>query len=267
MTGDPRTWLPPLLSLRASRRNRYGVVRTGDHGGVSEGGQLNLEALHKVSYGLYVVSSKKGQRFNGQICNTVFQVTSEPATIAVCINKANLTHEFISESRVLTASVLSKDTPLSFIGRFGFRSGRDVDKFAGVAHEMGETHAPVVTENALAYLEARVTAELDVGTHTVFVGEVAAAEVIAEGEPMTYAYYHEVKRGTTPRTAPVYVEEGKESTPEMARYRCTVCGYVYDPELGDPDGGVEPGTPFEQIPDDWVCPICGAAKNEFEKME
>ncbi len=85
---------------------------------------MNVKALYKLGYGLYVVTSKKGDRFNGQIANTVIQITSEPPTIAVSINKENLTHEFIKESGVFTASILSQDTPLSFIGHFGFKSGR-----------------------------------------------------------------------------------------------------------------------------------------------
>ena len=228
---------------------------------------MNHMALHRIGYGLYVVSSRKGDRHNGQIANTVFQITSEPPTIAVSINKSNLTHEYIKTSNVFTASVLSQDTPLSFIGHFGFKSGRDIDKLEGIDFITGETQAPVVTENALAYLEARVIQDVDVGTHTIFIGELVGAEVLGEGEPMTYAYYHQVKRGTTPRTAPSYIEEKKEVKSEMAKYECSVCGWVYDPELGDPDGGIEPGTPFEDIPDDWVCPVCGATKDEFERLE
>ncbi len=228
---------------------------------------MNLKALYKLGYGLYVVSSRNGDRPNAQIANTVFQITSEPPTIAVSINKSNLTHEFIRESKVLAVSVLSQDTPLSFIGRFGFKSGRDMDKLEGINHKTGVTHAPVVTDNALAYLEAKVIQQVDVGTHTIFIGELAGADVLKDGEPMTYAYYHQVKRGTTPKTAPSYVEEKKEAVPKMAKYRCTVCGWVYDPELGDSDGGIKPGTPFEEIPDDWVCPVCGAAKSDFERME
>jgi len=228
---------------------------------------MNHKALHTISYGLYVIASRDGDRLNGQIANTVVQITSEPPTIAVSINKSNLTHQFITASRVLTASVLSQDTPLAFIGHFGFKSGRDIDKFEGISYKTGETQAPVVTDNTLAYLEARVTQELDVGTHTIFVGELAGAEVLREGEPMTYAYYHRVKRGTTPKTAPSYVEEKKVKAVKTPKYRCTVCGYIYDPELGDPDGGIAPGTPFEEIPDDWVCPVCGAAKSQFEKLE
>ena len=226
---------------------------------------MNLKALYRLGYGLYVVTSRKGDRFNGQIANTVIQITSEPPTIAVSINQDNLTHEFIKESKVFAASVLCQDTPLSFIGHFGFKSGRDIDKFEGINYKIGETQAPVVTDNALAYLEARVIQEVDVGTHTIFVGELAGAEVLKEGEPMTYAYYHQVKRGTTPKTAPSYIVKEKEAAPKMAKYECTVCGYIYDPELGDPDGGITPGTPFEELPDDWECPVCGAAKDEFEK--
>jgi flavin reductase (DIM6/NTAB) family NADH-FMN oxidoreductase RutF len=171
---------------------------------------MNLKALHKISYGLYVIGSRKGDRLNGQIANTVSQVCSEPPIIAVAINKKNLTHEFITASKVFTASVLAQDTPLSFIGHFGFKSGRDIDKLEGINYQIGEeTQAPVVTDNALAYLEAKLIQRVDVETHTIFIGELVGAEIIKEGEPMTYAYYHQVKRGTTPKTAPVYIEEKK----------------------------------------------------------
>jgi len=228
---------------------------------------MNLKALHNLSYGLYVVASGKQGKLNAQIANTVFQVTSDPPTIAVSINKQNLTHEFISESKVFTASILSQDTPLSFIGHFGFKSGREVDKLKDVNYKLGETKAPIVLDHSLAYLEAKVINQLDVGTHTIFIGELVGADVLREGEPMTYAYYRQVKRGTTPKTAPSYIEERKEEVSKMAKYKCTVCGYIYDPELGDADGGIKPGTPFEEIPDDWVCPVCGASKDQFEKIE
>ena len=228
---------------------------------------MNTRALHTIGYGLYIVCSKKGKRFNGQVANTVNQVTAEPPTIGVIINKGNLTHEFIQESRVFTASVLVKDTPLAFIGHFGFKSGREVDKLKGINYILGETGAPIVTDHALAFLEAKVNKELDVGTHTIFVGELAGAEILREGEPMTYAYYHLVKRGTTPKSAPSYHQENKEVSANMAKYKCSVCDYVYDPELGDPEGGITPGTSFEDLPDDWVCPVCGADKSQFEKVE
>jgi flavin reductase (DIM6/NTAB) family NADH-FMN oxidoreductase RutF/rubredoxin len=228
---------------------------------------MNLKALHTCSYGLYVVSSRKGDRLNGQIANTVFQITSDPPTVAVSINKQNLTHEFISESKVFVASILSSNAPLSLIGHFGFKSGRDVDKLKDINYKLGETKAPIILDHTIAYLEARVINQVDVGTHTIFIGELVGADVLTEGAPMTYAYYHEVKRGTTPKTAPTYIEERKEVASKMAKYRCTVCGYIYDPAQGDPDGGIKPGTPFEEIPDTWVCPVCGASKDQFEKVE
>ena len=228
---------------------------------------MNLQALHRVSYGLYVVCSKKDGKFNGQIANTIFQVCSEPPIITAALNKQNLTNEFVSSSKVFAVSILSQDTPLSFIGNFGFKTGRDVDKFKGVNYKVGETGVPIVLDNTLAYLEAMVINQMDVSTHTIFVGEIVAADVIKEGELMTYAYYQQVKRGTTPKTAPTYIEEKKEAVTKMTKYKCSVCGYIYNPELGDPDGHIKPGMPFEKLPEDWVCPVCGASKDQFNKLD
>jgi flavin reductase (DIM6/NTAB) family NADH-FMN oxidoreductase RutF/rubredoxin len=231
---------------------------------------MNLKALQTISYGLYIIGSRKGDRLNGQTANTVVQVASEPPIVSVCINKENLTHEFIEDSGVFTVSILAQDTPLSFIGRFGFKSGREIDKLDGVNYKIGQTQAPIVLDNTLAYLEAKVIKEVDAGTHTTFVAEVVDSEVIREGEPMTYAYYHQVKRGTTPQTAPAYIAEGEERKEvgiKTAKYRCTVCGYIYDPEEGDPGSAIAPGTPFEKLPEEWLCPVCGASKDEFEKEE
>jgi len=141
---------------------------------------MNTKALHKLGYGLYVITSRNGERLNGQIANTAFQITSEPPTIAVSINKTNLTHQFIKESRVFAASILRQDTPLSFIGRFGFKSGRDTDKLEGIDYQIGVTQAPVIIENAVAYLDAKVVQEVDVGTHTIFIGELVNADVLTD---------------------------------------------------------------------------------------
>jgi ferric-chelate reductase [NAD(P)H] len=170
---------------------------------------MNVKALHKIGYGLYIVASRKDDRFNGQVANTLFQVTSEPPTVAVSINKKNLTWEFIKESRGFAASVLCQDTPLTFIGRFGFKSGRDINKLDGVNYKTGETGAPIVLDNAVAYLEVRVNQEIDVGTHTIFIGEVVNGEVISDKTCMTYDYYHQIKGGKTPKTAATYIEEKK----------------------------------------------------------
>ncbi len=170
-----------------------------------QGGRVEPEIFHKLSYGLYVISSKKGKKFNGLIANTVFQVMAKPPTIAVSINKENLTHDFILESRVFTVSILSTETPIKFIGRFGFRSGRKTDKFEGIDYRIGVTGTPIVLENSIGYLEAEVINTLDVGTHVVFVGKVVDAQILKDGEPMTYAYYHKVKGGKVPKAAPTYV--------------------------------------------------------------
>ena len=139
-----------------------------------------------------------------------------------------------------------------------------MDKFVGINCKIGSTGTRVVLDNAVAYLEAEVTNEVDAGTHTIFIGRLVEAEILNDEEPMTYAYYHEIKRGTSPSTAPTYVKEEKQATGTKGqKYRCTVCEYVYDPEKGDPESGIKPGTPFEELPDDWVCPICGADKSAF----
>lgn len=227
---------------------------------------MNLNALRKISYGLYVIGSYNGDKQNGQVANTVIQVTSEPPALAVAINKNNLTHDFIKATRVFTASVLCQATPLPFIGKFGFKSGRDVDKLKDVNFKRGQTGAPIVLDHATAYFEAEAVQDFDVGTHTIFIGRVIAAEVITEEACLTYEYYQQVKRGTTPKSAPSYIAKEKEATVKMDKYECSVCGYIYDPEVGDPDGGIAPGTPFEKIPDTWICPVCGAAKTEFKKL-
>lgn len=168
---------------------------------------MNVEALHKLGYGLYLVSSKQGERLNAQTANSVFQITSQPPTVAVSINKNNMTHQFIHESGVFAAVVLRRDTPLSFIGRFGFKSGRDIDKLDGVDYNIGQTGAPLVKENTIAYLEAEVINEVDVGSHTIFIGKLVNADITSDEPAMTYEYYHQVKRGTTPKAAPSYIEE------------------------------------------------------------
>jgi len=226
---------------------------------------LNPKTLYKISYGLYVITSKKGNRFNGQVANTVFQISNNPATIAVSINKQNLTNEFIKDSRLFVVSILSQETPLSLIGQFGFKTGREVDKFEGVNYEPGKSGVPYLIDNILAYLEAEVIQEVDAGTHNIFIGKITNAEVLKEGTPMTYAYYHQIKRGSVPKTAPTFVEKQAERKAKMDNYVCTVCGYVYDPAVGDPENNVPPETPFEKLPEDWVCPICGVGKEEFKK--
>ncbi len=234
---------------------------------------MNLESLFKLSYGMCIVSSKKEDRFNGCIVNTVFQLTPEPPTVAISVNRQCLTHEYITESRLFTVSILSEGTPMSFIGDFGFKSGRDIDKFKRVNYKKGQTGIPIVLDNAVAFLEAEVTESIDVVTHTLFIAKIVACETLDEdAEPMTYDYYRDIKRGKTPKTAATYIKvesraKSKEGVKGMKKYKCLICGYIYDPAVGDPDNGVNAGTAFENLPNDWICPECGAGKDEFEPFE
>ncbi len=170
---------------------------------------MDLKALQKLSYGMYIIGSHDGEKLNGQIANTVFQITSEPPTVAVSINKQNLTHDYILKGQAFSVSMLCQATPLPFIGGFGFKSGRDVDKMKDQNYRLGETGCPIFLDNTTAYLEAELIQHLDVGTHTIFVGKVVAAEVLTADVCMTYDYYHQVKRGTTPKTAPSYLAKDK----------------------------------------------------------
>jgi flavin reductase (DIM6/NTAB) family NADH-FMN oxidoreductase RutF/rubredoxin len=230
------------------------------------------DALDKISYGLYIVTSCVGDKPNGQIVNALIQVSCVPPKVAVAICRENLTHEQISESGIFGISVLDESAPLTFMGPFGFRSGRDVDKFSNVAHESGVSDCPLVTEHTVVALECKVSERLDVGTHTIFVGEVVASRILTDGKPLTYAVYQNKKKGKTHKNSPTHkgteaeqgVGEGDETG--MKKYICDVCGYVYDPAVGDPDSDIAPGTSFEDLPADWVCPACGVGKDNFSPV-
>ena len=233
--------------------------------------KIDLAAFNTITYGLYVVTARDGEKRNGCIVNTAVQVAGEPCQVSVSVSKANLTHEFILRSGQFAVSVLEQETPLPLIGIFGFHLGRDYDKFAHAKYRDGLTGCPLLTEHTLAAIEAKVRTAVDCGSHTTFVADVVASELVRSAKPLTYAYYHEVKGGKTGKNAPTYaatqVSESAESTErstKMKKYVCQVCGYVYDPAAGDPDNGVPAGTPFEKVPVDWVCPVCGAGKDQFE---
>ncbi len=231
--------------------------------------KINPKALWSISYGIYVITSFSGDKLNGQIANTVFQVSAEPPRIAVSINKGNLTYEYIKNSGVFAVSVLEESVPMTFIGLFGFKTGKDVNKLSQVSFKKGITGSPIVRENSLAVIEAKVVGEADAGTHTIFIADVVASEVLKKGEPLTYANYQEIKKGKAPKNAPTYKpEETRKPAKEaekMKKYVCSICGYVYDPTEGDPEANIPAGTSFEDLPDDWVCPVCGASKDEFEE--
>lgn len=167
--------------------------------------QPTLTALCDVSYGLYIVSSHDGEQLNGQLTNTVFQVTAEPPRMAAAVNKKNLTHEYISKSGCFTISAVSQDAPMTFIGLFGFRTGRDINKFEKVKYRLCPCGAPIVLEHTVSALEIKVTQSVDIGSHTLFIGEVSCGHMLSDGKPMTYDYYHTVLKGKTPRNATTYM--------------------------------------------------------------
>jgi len=162
------------------------------------------KALWDLSYGLYIVTATDGEKHNGQIVNSAFQVTNTPPQIAVCINKENLTHEYIQKTGKFGMSVLEKETPLLFMGPWGFKSGRVIDKFQGVNYKIGVTGVKLVTDHSLSIMEAKITSTQDVGTHTIFVGEVINSEVLKDGELLTYEFYQKDKKGKAPKTAPTF---------------------------------------------------------------
>jgi len=224
---------------------------------------IDYNALFKVSYGLYVVCSGSREYGNGYISNTVFQVTSEPPRFATCCNKENHTAELIKASGVFSVSVLQLDAGANTIGTFGYKSGADTDKLKGMKVQYGETGVPIVLNDAIAFLEFKVVETMDVGTHLMFIGELIHSEVLDDTvEPLTYLHYRKVKKGAAPKNAPTYIDKSKleKAAPEgdYAKYECPACGYIYDEE--------KEGVKFDELPDDWVCPVCGEDKSDFIKL-
>jgi flavin reductase (DIM6/NTAB) family NADH-FMN oxidoreductase RutF/rubredoxin len=232
---------------------------------------INFEAFFKISYGLYIVSSGKKEKGNGFISNSVFQVTSEPACFAACCNKDNLTAELIKDSKAFAISVLHQDANAQLIGKFGFKSGREINKLSGTDFTEGIDGIPVIKDDVIATIECKLTNTFDVGTHLIFIGEVVNAEILNDNaEPITYSYYRKVKKGIAPKNAPTYIDKSKleksDNQETFPKYKCPACGYIYDMSTGDPDNGIKPGTSFNDLPDDWTCPVCGMEKEDFYKL-
>ena len=201
-------------------------------------------AMYKISYGLYVVTTKVGEKDNGCISNTAIQAASEPNQLSVAINKANLTCEMIRESGVFNVSTIAQNASFDLFKRFGFQSGRDVDKFADFdAAARAENGILYVTEGTNSYFSVRVTKTVDLGSHIMFVGEITEMKTLSDVESATYAYY---QKHIKPKPQPV----GKTSDGKTI-WRCRICGYEY---VG------------EEMPDDFICPICKHPKADFEKI-
>ena len=203
---------------------------------------MDPKAMMKLSYGLFVLTAKTGEKINGCITNTAIQVTTEPNQIAFAVNKANLTHDMVKESGRFVISIISEKAEFSLFKHFGFQSGRNVDKFADFdSYKLTESGIPYITAGINAYLEGEVVSASDLGTHTLFVCKVTDMEVLTEDASATYAYYH----------ANIKPKEVKKTEEGKVIWRCTICGYEYE---GDP------------IPDDFICPWCKHPASDFERV-
>ena len=233
---------------------------------------INFETFFRVSYGLYLVSAKFQDTKAGYVANTVFQVSSQPPKFGISCNKDNFTAEIIKKSGAFAFSILGEQASTGLIGDFGYRSGREIDKFRGVNYFIGETGSPVITDSCVAWFDCRITDTFDVGTHLLFIGDAIASDLVnLDIKPLTYKYYREVMKGYSPKNAPTYVEKSlleseisKEAI-ENELWQCQLCHYTYESEKGDPISGIAPGTKFADLPEDWTCPICGADKSMFER--
>ena len=247
---------------------------------------MKFKAFHKLSYGLYIIATEfDGKKF-GYIGNTAFQVTSEPSQIAISSHKNNFTTEKILKSGKFSISVLKKEVNTTIIGEFGFMSGAEFDKFRNVKTITSVTGTPIVVDSSVAWFDCKVVNKVDVGSHILIIGEVLDSDVLSGDEPLTYDYYREKYKMLAPKNAPTYIEKEKlenevvpEANPktdeneehehvfdqETGTYTCSICGFQYDPDEGDPALGIPPGTPFEDLPEEYKCPICNAGKDYFKK--
>lgn len=226
---------------------------------------MNTNIFRSMSYGVYVTATMDKDRPTGCITNSIMQITSSPATIAVSVNHDNYTNSCMKASGMFSFSILSEQSDPGLIGRFGFQSGKDVNKFDGIDYEMA-AGMPVVKDSC-GYVVCKIIDTMETATHTVFLGEVVEAEVYeGAADAMTYAYYHKVVKGKSPKNAPTYLPEEDEAESAAAqkeeekpaeekktgRWVCQVCGYVYE---GD------------ELPPDFKCPICRQGADKFKKVQ
>lgn len=206
---------------------------------------MDNTALYNIGYGLYLLSARQGGRDNACIVNSFMQATSSPLTAALCVNKLNHTHDMILATGEFNVSILTTDAPFELYKRFGFQSGRDIDKFDGFPYtEAAENGIQRLTRFANAYLCLKVKSTCDMGSHTMFFAEITDAARLAASPSVTYAYYQaNVKPKPAPKVAPL----GSVKT----IWRCTVCGYEYEGET---------------LPADFICPLCHHGAVDFEKI-
>lgn len=217
---------------------------------------MDITALFKLSYGLYIITALKNERGVGCVVNTVTQVTNTPNQLMVAINKQNHTSTALQAGARFAVSVITESAPMDLIGRFGFQTSAQVDKFEGLKTvEFAGVPCPAQGVNAL--LACQISQVVDVGTHWLYVAEVIDAAVVSEEPSMTYAYYHQVKKGLTPPKASSYQPVEGIAAPayqpprSTMPWRCSVCGFIYD---------------GEQLPEGFVCPICHQPASVFQRV-
>lgn len=198
---------------------------------------IDNNTMFKISYGLFVLSAKEGERDNGCIINTVTQVTYTPQRITIAVNKENYTCKMIEETGLFNVSVLTENVPFSMIQHFGFQKGTEVDKFAGDQGLRSENGLKYIDEYTNAYLSGKVIDSVDCGSHMVFLADVTEAVILSDAPSVTYAYYQD------------HIKPKPEK--KVKGYVCKICGYVYE---GD------------ALPQEYVCPICGHGREDFEPM-
>lgn len=199
---------------------------------------MNQAAIFKLTYGLFVLTSRDGEKDNGCIINTAMQVTAEPNRIIIVVNKQNYTHDMIMKTKEFNVSMISTDADFELFKRFGFQSGRDVDKMADVPYSRAENGIAYPDKMVNGYLSGKVVSVTDLGSHTMFLADVVDGDVLSEAESVTYSYYH---KNIKPAPQPV----------KKAGWICKICGYVYE---------------GEELPADFVCPICKHPASDFERI-
>ena len=208
---------------------------------------MNKEVLKNLSYGVYIVSVFDGAKSTGCIANSIMQVTYD--TVAVSLNHNNYTTEFVKKNKKFGISILSTEVDDNIIPTFGFSSGKDTDKFDGIK-KINVSGVDVLAES-IGYLICEVVDTVETETHSVFIAKILDCDMIETKTPMTYAYYHAVKKGLSPKNAPTYIEENK--TVDELSYKCKICGYIYKGDI-------------TLEPDSYICPICKKPKEFFEKL-
>lgn len=219
---------------------------------------MDTKLFHDISYGMYVISTNYNNKNVGCIINTFCQITSTDMLVAASVNKQNYTNKAIKTTKNFAISVVSEKTSSDVIGKFGFYSSKNIDKFEGFNYSV-VNKLPILTENTCGYFVCELVNVIDCGTHEIFLAKVKDSVKLNENVPMTYSYYHKVVKGRAPKTAPTYIETKEEVNMVEKKYKCTICGYIYDDAKED--------VKFEDLPADWVCPLCGVGKEMFEEVK